>query len=161
MNPKLILGGQANLWTEQIQNYRTVQYMLWPRGLAIAESVWSPLEKKNWNNFVGRVEKHFERMDMQQMKFSRSMYDPIITSTIEDKDVLKVQMENEVPGLDIFYSFDETNPDQFYPKYTTELTVPKDAAHLKVVTYRNGQFIGRQLNLPVEELKKRAKQKKA
>jgi hexosaminidase len=161
VNPKLILGGQANLWTEQIQNYRTVQYMLWPRGLAIAESVWSPLEKKNWNNFVGRVEKHFERMDMQQMKFSKSMYDPIITSTLEDKDVLKVQMENEVPGLDIFYSFDETNPDQFYPKYTTELTVPKDAANLKVVTYRNGQFIGRQLNLPVEELKKRAKQKKA
>src|SRR6188768_1858594 len=40
VNPKLILGGQANLWTEQIPNYRTVQYMLWPRAFAIAESVW-------------------------------------------------------------------------------------------------------------------------
>jgi hexosaminidase len=161
VNPKFILGGQANLWTEQIQNYRTVQYMLWPRGLAIAESVWSPKEKKNWNNFIQRVETHFDRMDVQQMKYSKSMYDPIITSTIEDSTVLKVQMENEVPGLDIYYSFDETNPDEFYPKYTKELTVPKDAAHLKVVTYRNGKFIGRQLNLTIEELKRRAKRKNA
>jgi hexosaminidase len=159
VDEKFILGGQANLWTEQIQNYRTVQYMVWPRGLAIAESVWSPKEKKNWGNFVGRVEAQFERMDEQQMKYSKSMYDPIITSTMEGTDVLKVQMENEVPGLDIYYSFDETNPDQFYPKYSKELTVPKDAANLKVVTYRNGKFIGRQLNLTVEELKRRAKKK--
>ena len=66
VNPKFILGGQANLWTEQIPNYRTVQYMLWPRGMAIAESVWSPAEKKNWTNFVSRVEKQFDRLDVQQ-----------------------------------------------------------------------------------------------
>lgn len=159
VDPKYILGGQANLWTEQIPNYRTVQYMIWPRGLAIAESVWSPKEKKNWNNFVQRVEDHFSRMDAQQMKYSKAMYDPIVTTTLEGNDILKVQMENEVPGLDIYYSFDETNPDEFYPKYTKELTIPKDAATLKIVTYRNGKFIGRQLSLPVEELKKRAKKK--
>ena len=100
-------------------------------------------------------------MDVQQMKYSKAMYDPIVTSTIEGNDVLKVQMENEIPGLDIHYSFDETHPDEFYPRYTKELTVPKDAATLKIVTYRNGKFIGRQLNLPVEELKKRAKKKNA
>ncbi|MGN6401190.1 MAG: beta-N-acetylhexosaminidase, partial [Flavisolibacter sp.] len=49
VDPKYIKGGQANLWTEQIYNMRTVQYMTWPRGLAIAESLWSPKEKKNWN----------------------------------------------------------------------------------------------------------------
>ncbi len=160
VDSKFILGGQGNLWTEQIPNYRTVQYMLWPRALAIAESVWSPKETKNWSKFVTKVEAHFERMDQQQMKYSKSMYDPIITTSLE-KDLLKIQMENEVPGLDIYYSFDETNPDQFYPKYTSELTVPKDAVNLKVVTYRNGKFIGRQLNLPIEELKKRAPKKGA
>ena len=159
VNSKFILGGQANLWTEQIPNFRTVQYMLWPRALAIAESVWSPKENKNWNSFIKKVEAHFERMDVQQMRYSKSMYDPIITSTLSD-DVLKIKMENEVPGLDIYYSFDETNPDQFYPKYTKELVVPPDAVTLKVVTYRDGKFIGRQLNLPVEELKKRAPKKK-
>ncbi|MGZ5247099.1 MAG: beta-N-acetylhexosaminidase, partial [Flavitalea sp.] len=42
VDPKFIKGGQANLWTEQIYNYRYLQYMVWPRGFAIAESVWSP-----------------------------------------------------------------------------------------------------------------------
>ncbi len=46
VNPALILGGQGNLWTEHITNMRAAQYMLWPRGLALAKSVWSPKRKK-------------------------------------------------------------------------------------------------------------------
>ncbi|MCY1526830.1 Beta-N-acetylhexosaminidase [compost metagenome] len=64
VDPKYIKGGQANLWTEQIYNIRQAEYMTWPRGFAIAESVWSPKEKKDWNNFFARTEKHFERLDI-------------------------------------------------------------------------------------------------
>ena len=46
VDAKFIKGGQANLWTEQIYNYRHLQYMVWPRAFAIAESVWSPKSKK-------------------------------------------------------------------------------------------------------------------
>ncbi|MGZ5190482.1 MAG: beta-N-acetylhexosaminidase, partial [Flavisolibacter sp.] len=60
VDPKYIKGAQGNIWTEQMYNFRTVQYMIWPRALAVSESVWSPREKKNWNHFVNRVEKHFE-----------------------------------------------------------------------------------------------------
>ena len=42
VNEKLIKGGQGNLWTEQVYNMRHLQYMIWPRAFAIAESVWSP-----------------------------------------------------------------------------------------------------------------------
>ncbi|HEU0110609.1 MAG TPA: beta-N-acetylhexosaminidase, partial [Flavisolibacter sp.] len=77
VDPKFIKGGQANLWTEQIYNMRTLQYMLWPRAFAIAESVWSPKEKKNWNHFFNRVEKHFERFDVAEIKYARAVYDPI------------------------------------------------------------------------------------
>ncbi len=60
VNPKLIKGGQANLWTEQVYNLRHQQYMTWPRAFAVAEAVWSPKDKKDWNNFIGRVEQHFK-----------------------------------------------------------------------------------------------------
>lgn len=46
VEPRLILGGQGNLWTEHIQNTRHMQYMLWPRAMAVAEAVWSPKEKR-------------------------------------------------------------------------------------------------------------------
>lgn len=159
VDPKFILGGQGNLWTEQIPNMRALEYMLWPRGFAIAECLWSPESKKNWNDFVKRVEKQFERLDVERIKYARTIYEPIFTAS-KDSDNLKVTLQTEIPGIDIYYSFDETNPDNYYPKYKAPLLIPKDAATLKVVTYRNGKQIGRQINMPVAELLKRAQQKK-
>jgi len=156
VDPKLIIGGQANLWTEQIQRYRTVQYMIWPRGLAVAECLWSPKEKKNWNDFVNRVQKHFERMDVAQMRYARSVYDPIIT--VKDaKGSAEVTMSTEIEGLDIYYSIDESIPDNFFPKYSAPIILPKDAAHLKVITYQNGKQVGQLINLAVADLQRRMK----
>lgn len=157
VDPKFIKGGQGNLWTEQVYNTRHLQYMLWPRAYAIAESVWSPKDKKNWNNFSKRVEAHFDRMDMRQIKYSRAMFDPIINVKKNNKDGLLIELSSEVEGLDIHYSFDNSHPDNFYPKYAGPLTVPKGSSMLKVITYRDGKPIGRQIDMPLAELKKRAK----
>lgn len=156
VDPKMILGGQANLWTEQLPGIRSAQYMMWPRGFAIAESVWSPKEKKNWPDFISRVEKQFERLDMAQTKYARTIYDPIITAKKGEGNEIIIEMKGEIDGLDIYYSFDETHPDNFYPKYTVPLIIPKDALNLKVITYRKGKLMGRQIDLPIAELKKRA-----
>ncbi len=156
----LIKGGQANLWTEQIYNYRTVQYMLWPRAFAIAESVWSPREKKDWNHFFGKVENHFTRFDHAEKKYARSAYDPIFKVSKLQDSLVKVELSTEVEGLDIYYSFDNSFPDRFYPRYTAPLVPPKDAVMLKVVTYRGKEQVGRFNLMPVEELRKRAGLKK-
>jgi hexosaminidase len=157
VDPKLIIGGQANLWTEQVYNTRHMQYMIWPRSLAVAECLWSPKEKKDWDNFAARVEGIFPRMDVEQVKYARSMFDAVVTpkKDIAANDSVTVDLSTEVAGLDIYYSFDNSNPDNFYPKYAGTLSIPKDAACLKVVTYRNGQPIGRQLDIPVIDLQRR------
>ncbi|SMC82222.1 beta-N-acetylhexosaminidase [Pedobacter nyackensis] len=159
VDPKYIKGGQANLWTEQVYNIRQAEYMTWPRGMAIAESVWSPKEKKNWPNFFNRVEQHFKRLDVAETKYAPSVYDPIFkVSRSADKQLL-IDLSTEVAGLDIYYSFDNSFPDSFYPKYTEKLTPPKDATMLKVITYRGKTPVGRMMNMPIEELNKRAGRK--
>lgn len=160
VDPKYIKGGQANLWTEQIYNMRTVQYMLWPRALAIAESVWSPKEKKNWNDFFGRAEKHFARFDVSETKYSHAVYDPIFNVSRTADGQLKIELSTEVRGLDIHYSFDNSFPDRFYPVYKEPLTPPKDAVQLKVITYEGKKPVGRMIAMPIEELKNRADKKK-
>jgi len=160
VDPKYIKGGQGNLWTEQVYNMRTVQYMLWPRALAIAETVWSPKEKKNWNYFFNRAEKHFERFDIAEMKYSRAAYDPIFEVGRTADKQLEIKLSTEVEGLDIYYSFDNSFPDRFYPKYTRPLIPPKDAVTLKVVTYKGKQPVGRMIAMPIEELKNRADKQK-
>ncbi|HVX51038.1 MAG TPA: family 20 glycosylhydrolase, partial [Chitinophagaceae bacterium] len=156
LDPRYIKGGQANIWTEQMFNVRHLEYMTWPRALAIAECVWSPLAVKNWDNFETRVEKQFPRFDEAQVKYARAMFDPSFEVKKDTDGKLLVTLTNEVDGLDIYYSFDNSFPDNFYPRYTAPLTPPKDAVMLKVVTYRGNKQVGRIIEMPVEELQKRA-----
>ena len=159
VDPKYIKGGQANLWAEQIYNIRQAEYMTWPRALAIAESVWSPKEKKNWKTFFPKVEQHFKRLDMSETKYAPSVYDPIFKVTRSADRQLLVELTTEVEDLDIYYSFDNSYPDRFYPKYTEKLLPPKDATILRVITYKGKEAVGRMLTMPIEELNKRAGKK--
>jgi hexosaminidase len=159
VDPKFIKGGQANLWTEQVYNIRQAEYMTWPRGFAIAESVWSPKEKKNWKNFFARTEQHFERLDIAETKYAPSVYDPIFSVKRGADRQLQVTLSTEVEGLDMYYSFDNSFPDRFYPKYTTPLIPPIDATILRVITYKGKNPVGRMMTMPIEELNKRAGKK--
>ncbi|MCK9413744.1 MAG: family 20 glycosylhydrolase [Prolixibacteraceae bacterium] len=152
---RYIKGGQANVWTEMITNMRQVEYMTWPRAFAIAESVWSPKEKKDWNSFVARVEQQFKRYDIREVKYARSIYDPIFTAK-NNNGHLQIELATEIEGLDIYYSFDNSFPDRFYPKYTAAIIPPEYAEKLIVITYRNNQPIGKMISMPVDELQKRA-----
>ncbi|HEX5154441.1 MAG TPA: family 20 glycosylhydrolase [Parafilimonas sp.] len=156
---KLILGGQGNLWTEQVYTFRQAQYMTWPRAFAIAESTWSPKEKKNWDDFVRRVEAQFKRFDVAEVKYAPSMYDPDFLPSLNSDGTLAIALQNEVNGLDIYYSFDNTYPDRFYPKYTAPVTVPKEATQVKVITYRGKEPIGRMISMPIGELMGRVNHK--
>ena len=156
VDPKFIKGGQANLWTEQVYNMRHLRYMVWPRAFATAEVLWSPKNKKNWNNFYKKVEEHFVRFDAAQKKYAPSMYDPEFKFTKNDKNEISVEMKTEVADISVHYSFDNSFPDNFYPHYSKSVMIPKDAVTMKVVTYRGSKQIGRMIVFPIAEMKKRA-----
>ena len=73
---------------------------------------------------------------------------------------MQIDLSTEVKGLDIYYSFDNSFPDRFYPKYTAPLIAPKEAVMLKVVTYKGKERVGRMIAMPLDELKKRADAKR-
>lgn len=56
-NKKQILGVQANIWTETMTNNYQLEYMLYPRIAALAETAWS--ETKNFAEFKNRLHKNF------------------------------------------------------------------------------------------------------
>ena len=144
VDPGLVLGGQGNLWTESVVTLRHAEYMTWPRSLALAEVLWTSKEQRNWNNFIPRMEDHFLRFDQADIKYAQSAFDPIISISKENGKTF-VEIETEIEGLDIYYSFDESYPDQHYPKYEEKLTFPPGAGSIRVVTYRDGKQIGREI----------------
>jgi hexosaminidase len=154
-----IKGGQANLWTEHVYNFRQAEYMTWPRAMAIAESVWSPANRKNWANFYGKVEDHFKRFEVAKVKYAPSIYDPIFLPSNGAGNTINVELSTDIPGLDIYYSFDNSSPDEYYPKYSGPLMLPKDAVTLKAISYRDGKAIGRLITISISELRARLKKK--
>ncbi|MFT4022528.1 MAG: FN3 associated domain-containing protein [Flavihumibacter sp.] len=112
---------------------------------------------KNWTDFVRRTEAHFRRADQAEVNYSTSVYDPIVEVKKLTDTSIQVTLSTEIPGLEIHYSFDEFYPDAYYPVYSGPLVFPAGATSLKLVTYRNRQKIGKSINLPLDELKKRVK----
>jgi hexosaminidase len=60
---KHILGVQGNVWTEYMPTTEYVEYMVFPRGIAVAEVGWTTKENKNFEDFTKRLEAHKKRLD--------------------------------------------------------------------------------------------------
>ena len=151
---EMVLGGQGNLWAESVPTFRQAEYMAWPRGWALAEVLWSGPAKADWEKFWPRVEQHFVRADQADINHARSMYNAIIKPYMMD-GVLQVELGCEIAGTDIYYTFDNTDPDSHTPKYSEPLSIPKDATWLRVVTYRDGKQVGKVITLTITDLAKR------
>lgn len=72
---KYVLGAQANLWTEYINNPSLLEYMVFPRLSALSEVLWSPKNKRNWNHFASRLPSLFKRLDFYGFNYSKAVYD--------------------------------------------------------------------------------------
>jgi hexosaminidase len=128
--------------------------MTWPRGLALAEVLWSPGSVRQWDGFVARMENQFDRFDHSGVNYARSAYDPIL-KMISENGINKISIITEINGLDVHYSFDESYPDQFYPKYSKPLDIPNGAGRIRAISVKNGKIVGKQINLELTELVKR------
>ena len=58
-----ILGVQGNLWSEFIYSDYMRDYLTFPKMFAVAETAWTPLEKKNFPDFCTRLDAALQRLD--------------------------------------------------------------------------------------------------
>jgi hexosaminidase len=88
------------------------------------------------------------------------MYDPVITPVAEDNGSFRIKLTAEIPGLNIYYRFDGTDPDRFSPEYEgNPLSIPKGASQIRIITYKDEKPVGRQINCDLNDLQKRIKKK--
>ena len=156
VDAKYILGGQGNLWSEQLPTFRYAQYMAYPRVWALSEVYWSPKSTKNWGDFSKRMEAHFDRSDVAEINCSRAVYDAIVETSKKGNNLM-LTLGSELSDVDIYYTTDDAMPDKFCTKYTKPVALPDGPITLRVITYRNGQPIGHLITLKRDELEKRAK----
>ena len=64
-----VLGAQANLWTEYVPTDAQLEYMVYPRALALAEVVWSPRERREWASFAARLPAELQALGRLGVRF--------------------------------------------------------------------------------------------
>lgn len=70
-----ILGSQFSVWTEFMSSVNHYEYMIYPRMQAFSEMVWTPLENKNFKDFIDRLnEYHFDGWKLKGINFYPKYY---------------------------------------------------------------------------------------
>ncbi len=142
-----IIGGQGNLWTEHVPNIQQAFYMTYPRAWALAENFWSLPQYKKWDNFIQRVELHFNFLKRQNISFSRAIYDPIIETYYKNEQPF-IRMYAEANNLKIHYTIDGTFPTIFSPIYENPFYIPEGEITLRIRTFRDNEPVGNLIIIP-------------
>lgn len=71
---KHIMGMQGNVWTEYISTLSHLEYMAFPRAFAVAETGWTPALKKDFEEFLSRLEIQKERYDLMKINYFKGDY---------------------------------------------------------------------------------------
>lgn len=66
---KLIKGMQANIWTEQIPSEKRLQFMVFPRALALAERAWTQSDLQSWDSFSNRLPGQLRRLEVMKVNY--------------------------------------------------------------------------------------------
>ena len=64
-----VLGTQGQIWTEYQRTPKNVEYMVFPRLVALAEIAWTPKEEKNFADFTARLAKHLSRLRVLDVNY--------------------------------------------------------------------------------------------
>lgn len=140
---KYILGAQANLWTEYMKKPETVEYMAFPRILALAEVVWSPLESKNYKDFQSRLASHFRRLDKQNVNYRIPAPEGLENIVLSTESKAKIDLKPLVPNGKIFYTLDGSLPNENSKLYVKPFDLelgPNEKVEVKaIVVTGNGR----------------------
>jgi len=106
---KYVLGAQGNIWTEYMKTSEHVEYMAFPRILAMSEVVWSKPENKNYPEFVKRLENFHNRLDALNINYANHLY-KIEGELISDDKGLSYQLQTLTEGKTIRFTVDGSEP---------------------------------------------------
>ena len=71
-----ILGIQANMWTERVDTPDRLDYLVYPRIIALAENAWTAREQKDIENFDLRLKEQFRLLRADDIYFNNP-FDPM------------------------------------------------------------------------------------
>lgn len=137
-----VWGVQANLWAEYISTEKHLEYMMYPRVLALAEVAWTQPENKSWNGFKPRANRAIPVLQSKGYNVYTLGKEPFVVLKNDSANrATAVELSSELYPVEIRYTTDGTSPDSASALYREPLLVT-DSALLKAQLFRNGTAVG-------------------
>ncbi|MBK3518095.1 glycoside hydrolase family 20 protein [Carboxylicivirga marina] len=141
-NARFILGGQGNLWTEKVPDKAHMQYMTFPRMAAMAEVLWTSEQSRDWDSFSQRLKAMTLSYDVMGLNYAKSMYTVQFESIFDEKaKTIGLQLFTEMPGTEIYYSTDGSEPSVTANKYDKAIHIDS-SVEIKASTFVDGAKVG-------------------
>ncbi len=139
---KHVLGTQANLWTEYMPTTYQVEYMAYPRAIALAEVAWSKKEYRNFDDFRYRLQSQYRVLQRLNVNYYRpSTFLTVVAEPDYEKKQHKISFLSEQYKPEIRYTLDGSEPiasstlftDPFYTTSKKEINA---------AVFKNGERFG-------------------
>jgi hexosaminidase len=136
---QFVLGAQGNVWTEYIETESQVEYMVFPRILAMSEVIWRGVTENievDYKDFVSRLESFMARMDALHINYANHLYE--IEGKIQKKDGnVFYTLTTPTEGKEIRYSIN----DSAFKKNTTPIPIRSNCI-IKANVFKNDKKVG-------------------
>ena len=144
---KYVLGAQGNVWTEYMPNEKKVEYMAFPRVVALSEVVWSSSKHRNYTDFVKRLEIYQKQLDKLNVNYANHLYE--VKGALKNvQGTLSYELNATTKTYPIYYSVDGSEPSILYSKpIPIDSTVTIKAGIYEMGTDRKGGLFQQSINI--------------
>src|SRR5690606_16760451 len=136
---KHISGAQANLWTEYIDSEEKVEYMIFPRILALSEVVWSGASENLENDypeFLSRVENFMPRLDALKINYANHLYE-IEGKILKENGKVFYELKTPTTGKEIQFSVNNSKSEI----YTKPILIEENSK-ITASVFKDGEKVG-------------------
>jgi hexosaminidase len=129
-----IIGTQGQLWTEYMYNPGQVEYMAYPRALALAEVAWSPKSGRDFESFRRRLLPRLLGLDRLGVNYRFPSADNgLERNRVVSGDSVVVEIGSVLPEAEIRYTLDGSEPTPTSARYTAPLRIAVPADGISVL----------------------------
>ena len=138
---RFVLGAQGNIWTEYLSTPEKLEYMAFPRMIALSEVVWSAKEHKNYDDFISRLEFFNKRLDAKNIKYANHLYE-VKGEFINKNGKFLYEFETITKGKDIRYTTDNSEPNSNSKIYKKPISIENSQTLKASVFNKQGRKLG-------------------
>ncbi|WP_163710459.1 family 20 glycosylhydrolase [Mangrovibacterium lignilyticum] len=135
---KLIMGAQANLWTEYIPTSEQLEYMIYPRLCALSEVQWTEPANKDFADFELRMDENYLRLARNDIHFRVPPPEGLSPVQIYEGKEATITLSCAAATAEIRYTTDGSEPTEFSALYAGPFKLKLDGD----LTLKATSFLG-------------------